>query len=323
MNWLRKLLVATATAGVMAVLAGGAIAYPDKPITIVVPFPPGGPTDVFARLIGEALQRELDNPVVVENRPGGGALIGTSAVANAEPDGHTLLFTASTHVISIQLRSDKPYDPIEDFAPISPVITYPFYLLASNDLEVENIGELIEYGRANPDELSFGSVGVGSGAHLVAELFNARAGIDAVHIPYNGASEFLVALQSGQIDYIFDSPGSATPYVQAGQMRGLAVTSEERWPLIPEIPTVGEEAIDGFEASLWLGLLAPGETPDEIVERLNGVVSSVLASESFSTRTEEMGFDVLSESTSAFRERLIADFEQWGAVIADGDISLD
>jgi tripartite-type tricarboxylate transporter receptor subunit TctC len=300
-----------------------ATAYPTKPIRLIVPFPPGGPTDVFARLVGQQLGEKLGQPVVVENRAGAATMIGSSLVARAPADGHTLLFTASTLVISVQLQKDKPFDPLKDFMPVSPILAYPFYLVVNNALPVTNVQELIAYGKANPGKLSYGSVGTGSGAHLVAETFKNQAGFEAVHIPYKGAAEFLQAVQTGQVHFVFDSPGSAQPTVAAGRARGLAVTSAKRWVTIPEVPTMQEAGLAGFEKGLWLGVLAPAGTPAEVVGRLHASMTEILQTPDVRARIEKAGFQVLSEPPEVFRKRLARDAEQWGEVIRRNRISAD
>ncbi len=317
------LLACSAFAASAAHAADPVAVYPSKPIKIIVPFSPGGPTDVYARLLGSKLQEKLGQPVVVENRAGGGAIIGTAAVARAPADGYTLLFTASTHVISVQLQKERQFDPVKSFAPVSTMLTYPFYLVVNNKLPVASVQELIAYGKANPGKLTYGSVGVGSGAHLMGEMFKSQAGIDALHVPYKGAAEFLQAVVAGQVDYVFDSPGSAQPLVNAGRVRGFAVTSPKRWPMVPNVPTMQESGLAGFEGALWLGLLAPAGTPDNIVQSLNTKVSEILRSSDVRTRIETGGFQVLSESPDAFRQRLVRDGQMWGEVIRRNHITAD
>lgn len=322
-HWKSWILVLMAIVTMPSLAATAVERYPERPIRIVVPFPPGGPTDIYARLVAQQLQEKTGQSVVVENRPGGGAIIGTSHVARSPADGYTLLFTASTHVISVLLHKDQPYDPIKDFAPISTVLTYPFYLVVNNDLPVNSVSELIDYGKAHPGRLNFGSVGIGSGAHLVAEMFNTQAGIQAVHVPYKGAAAFVQAVQAGEVDYIFDSPGSSQQLVDAGRIRGFAVTSPERWPLVPDVPTMAEAGIPDFEASLWLGLLAPANTPAEIVAYLNDQLTEILASEEISSRIQQAGFQVLRESTDDYAQRLERDMRTWGHVIETAKIEAE
>lgn len=307
----------------LAIPRADAQVYPDRPIRMVVPFPPGGPTDVYARVLGQAMQQRLGQPVIIENRPGGGAVIGTVSVARAPADGYTLLFTATTHVISVLTRRIPAYDPRGDFAPVSPMLTYPFYLVVTNRLPVQSVQDLIAHGRQNPGRLTYGTVGIGTGAHLVAEMFNNRAGIEAVHVPYRGAAEFLLAVQSGEVDYIFDSPGSAQPHVAAGRARGLAVTSPARWQSVPHIPTMAESGMPGFDASLWLGVFAPAGTPAPVIDRLSATVTEILAAPEMRLRIEQAGFEVLSESPSDFALRLQRDAQSWGEVIRANKITVE
>lgn len=203
------------------------------------------------------------------------------------------------------------------------MLTYPFYLVAKDPLPVANVQDLIAFGKANPGKLSYGSIGAGSGAHLVAEMFRSQAGFDALHVPYKGAAEFLQAVQTGQVDYVFDSPGSAQPTALARRARGLAVTSAQRWPTVPDMPTLDEAGLAGFESGLWLGVLAPAGTPNEVIDIRHQSIVDILKEPQMRARIEKSGFQVLSETPDEFQRRLVQDGRKWGEVIRRNRITVD
>jgi tripartite-type tricarboxylate transporter receptor subunit TctC len=231
--------------------------YPSKPVRIVLPFPPGGPSDVFVRLLAERLQTSLGQPFIVDYRPGATGIIGSTHVANAAADGYTLLFAPnSSHVIAPLLRSPHPYDPLQNFAPISQILTFPFYLIVNNDLPAKSVSDLVTLAKEQPGKLNFPSVGIGSGNHLINEIFRSTAGIKTVHVPYPGVAAMQKALMAGEVHYMFDSIGPSKPLVDAGRMRGLAITGKNRSPLLPETPTLEKSGFPGFDQVIWFGVFA-------------------------------------------------------------------
>jgi tripartite-type tricarboxylate transporter receptor subunit TctC len=241
--------------------------YPNHAVRVVVPFPPGGPTDTYARILADKLQTALGQSFVVENKPGATGIIGTSFVANAPADGYTLLFGAnSSHVISSLLQPQRPLDPLRVFRPLSMLLSFPLYLLLNNDVPAESVADLVALGKAQPGKLNMGSVGTGGAGHLAVEMFNKVAGISAVHVPYNGVSPAQVGLMAGEIE---ESIAGSQTLVDAGKLRGIAVTGRERSPALPNVPTLKETGYDGFEdLVVCLGMLAPAGTPEPIAKKL-------------------------------------------------------
>ena len=261
-----------------ATLAHAQTPYPTKPIRIVVPFPAGGTTDILARAVAQRLTETLGQPVVVDNRPGAGGNIGAELVAKAAPDGYTLLMgTVGTHAINASLYAKMPYDHVRDFAPVILVAGVPNVLVINPALPVNSVQELIAYGKANPGKLNFASSGNGTSIHLSAELFKTMTGVQMAHVPYKGSAPALVDLMGGQVQLMFDNLPSALPQIKAGKLKALAVTSAQRSSALPDVPTVIESGLPGFEASSWFGLLAPAGTPKDIIAKLNGEVAKWLA----------------------------------------------
>src|SRR5213075_859540 len=237
-------------------------AYPSKPIRFVVPYPAGGPLDTVARLLGQKVSESLKQPVVVDNKPGAGGNIGADAVAKSAPDGYTILMGAvATHAINPTLYANIPYDPIKDFQPVTQLASTPNVLIVNNSVPASNVREFIAYAKANPGKLNFGSGSTGSAGHLAGELFKAMAGVEMTHVPYKGAAPAMQDLIGGQIDLMFDNLASALGQVRAGKVRALAVTTAQRTALAPELPTIAESGLPGFDISTWFGVFVPAGTP--------------------------------------------------------------
>ena len=280
--WVRPgLRVASACAlaaiGCLLTDAGYAQAYPTRPIRLVVPFPAGGSLDVVARAIGQKLTEAWGQPVVIDNRPGAGGNIGADLVAKSAPDGYTILEGAlSTHAVNVSLYHKLPYDPIKDFAPITLVAITPNVLVLNRAFPVNSVSELITYAKAHPGALAFGSGSNGSAGHLAGELFKADTGIDMVHVPYKGGAPALQALLAGDTQLMFDNLANSTPQLKAGKLKALAVTTGKRSPLAPELPTLAESGLPGFDIYTWWGLLAPAGTRPEIIAKWNAEVARIL-----------------------------------------------
>jgi tripartite-type tricarboxylate transporter receptor subunit TctC len=255
----------------LAQKAGTGADYPNRPIRIVVPFTPGGQPDIFTRMIIPGLVESFKHQIIVDNRPGAGGSIGTKIVADAAPDGHTLLSVSSGHAINPFLYK-LPYDTVKSFAGVTRTYSAPFLLVASPSLPAKSVKELIELGKAKPGTLNFGSAGRGSGTHFAGEWFKHSAGIDAVHVPYRGIPEAITDLVAGRAHFFMAPIGSSAPLVRDGKLRGLGVSTLKRSPALPDIPTIAESGLPGFEWDSWGSLLAPAKTPRAIVERLNGEV---------------------------------------------------
>src|SRR5262245_49664422 len=250
-------------------------AFPSRTITIVVPYPPGGPIDALARLIAQEGASDLGQPIVVENRAGGAGIIGTNAVARAEPDGHTLVLgTNQTHATNQSLVKNCPYDAVKDFAPIAGIAAMPHVLIVRKSLDVTNVGDVVAMAKAKPGSLAFGSTGIGSGAHLACELFKTKAGIDMLHVPYKGLSPMLMELLGDRIDLsIAPLPGLIGQQIEQGTVRALALASAQRVPQLASMPTFAEAGVAGVEADAWSALFAPAKTPPAIIERLHRTVA--------------------------------------------------
>lgn len=295
--------------------------YPNRPIKVIVPFPPGGPTDNYARLIASKMSEDFKQPVVVENRAGGTGTPGTLAVMNAPADGYTLIFTSnSAHLISPLLKSPMPYDSVKDFSPLSMVIKYPMYLLTNSNLPVKNVTEFIQYAKTHPNQLNYSSVGIGSGGHLACELFNIAAGTNVVHVPYKGAAPAQAALIGGETQMFCDSVGNSQGMVNAGKMRGLALFSDKRSTVAVDVPTMGEMGLQGLAAYIWLGMLAPPNLPAEIQNKLNAELVKIMAMPDVSAFALKGGNDIVANTPAQFAQMMRDEKEVWAKVIREKNI---
>jgi tripartite-type tricarboxylate transporter receptor subunit TctC len=253
-------------------------AYPSKPVRLVVPFPPGGSTDIVARIVAQKLGERLGQQVVVENRGGAGGTIGTETVAKSAPDGHTLVLgTTSTHVVAPSVYQKIGYDPIKDFAPISLLAVTPYLLVVNPDLKVSSLKEFVGYVKARPGKLNYASAGTGSTTHLAMEMLKTEAGLYIVHIPYNGNGPAGTAVIAGQVEVLFGSLPAVLPHAKSGRVRPIAVGTPKRSPSLPDVPTVAESGFPGFDASLWLAIMAPAGTPPAVIDRLHKETLAAIA----------------------------------------------
>ncbi|HEX7892400.1 MAG TPA: tripartite tricarboxylate transporter substrate binding protein [Ramlibacter sp.] len=317
-------LAATAAAGTLAAGPAAAEAYPAKPITIVVPFAAGGTTDILARVVGDALKKELGQPVVVDNRAGAGGNIGGALAAKASPDGYTLFMgTVGTHAINAALYKKMPFDPIKDFAPLTRVAMVPNLLVANPSRPYKNVKELIAYAKAHPGKVSFGSSGNGSSIHLSGELFDTMAKVEMVHVPYKGSAPAVTDLIGGQIDIMFDNMPSAIQHVRSGKLRPIAVTTAKRSPELPDVPTIAEAGVPGYEATSWFGMFAPANTPAPIVTRLNTALVKVLADPEVKKKLAEQGAEPYGEKPEQFAEFIRKESAKWSQVVKASGASVD
>jgi tripartite-type tricarboxylate transporter receptor subunit TctC len=320
----RRLLGGLALAAVAVPLGAFAQAYPAKPITIVVPFAAGGTTDILARVIGQALTKDLGQSVIVDNRAGAGGNIGAQFAAKSPADGYTLFMgTVGTHAINQSLYKKLPFDPIKDFAPLTRVAMVPNLLVANPAKPYKNVKELIAYAKANPGKVNFGSSGSGSSIHLSGELFKAMAKVDMVHVPYKGSAPAVTDLLGGQIDVMFDNMPSAIQHVRNGRLRPLAVTTARRSPELPDVPTVAEAGVPGYEATSWFGMFAPAGTPAPVVARLNAALAKVLADPEVKKKLAEQGAEPYSEKPEQFAEFIRQETAKWSKVVKDSGASVD
>jgi tripartite-type tricarboxylate transporter receptor subunit TctC len=310
----RRLLLAGLSLGALCAPSRAADDYPTRPIRIVVPYAPGGSTDTIARIVGERIAKTLGQPVVIENKPGAASAIGSAAVARAAPDGYTLLLGTGTLAINKSRRKDLGYDVETDLAPVANAAGGPFLLLVHPDLKIRTVAELISYAKANPDKLSMASSGNGSTIHMSGELFKMMTGIKMTHVPYRGSAPALTDMIAGQVQVMFDNIPTSMEFVKSGKLRGLAVTSAARSPVLPDLPIVAD-FIPGFEATSWYGLGAPKGTPQEIVDKLNKEVAAMLANEKVRSRFLELGATTLSGSPADFAKLVADETEKWGKVV--------
>ena len=323
-----RILVLAALCVLAAVPARGqtndAAQYPNRTVRIVVPFPPGGPTDTYARIVADKLQEAFGQPFIVENKPGATGIIGTSFVANAPADGYTLLFGSnSSQVISSLLQPKPPFDPLKNFRPLSMLLYYPLYLLVNNDVPARTVAELVALAKAQPGKLNMGSIGTGSGGHLVIEMFKGAAGLETVHVPYKGVAPAQVALMGGEIQFLFDSIAGSQTLVAAGKMRGIAVTGRERSPVLPNMPTLKESGYDGFEdVVIWLGMLAPAATPDTIAKKLERELMRIARLPDVSKRIEESSSTAVGSSAEKFASFIARETPVWAGIIKANNIRL-
>ncbi|HEV7372158.1 tripartite tricarboxylate transporter substrate binding protein [Arenibaculum sp.] len=299
-------------------------AYPDRPVRVVVSFPAGGSVDIVARLVGQELSQALGQTFVVDNRSGASGGIGTDHVAKAAPDGYTLLMgSASSLAANVSLFPDLPYDPARDFAPVSLVALQPNMLVVHPSLPVRSVAELIAHAKAHPGAVAFGSAGAGTAQHLAGQLFRQRAGVDMLHVPYRGGAPALMDLIAGRVHVMFETIPTALQPVRAGQLRPLAVTTERRSTMMPDLPTVSEAGVPGYESRGWIGLVAPAGTPATIVDLLNRRTVEIVRKPEVTARLVDLGLEVVASSPAEFRDFIRAEIEAFRTVVRDAGIARD
>jgi tripartite-type tricarboxylate transporter receptor subunit TctC len=313
-----------ATAALLALTAAPAIAaIPDKPLRIVVPFAPGGGTDAITRTLAIGLAQALGQPVVVDNKPGAGTIIGSDAVAKSAPDGYTLLMATFAHAVNPALQPKLPYDTDKAFAPVALVGVSPNVLVVRADQPYKNVAELIAAAKAKPGKLTFASQGNGTSAHLAGELFKSLAKVDITHVPYRGAGPAMTDLLGGQVDMMFATAAAARPFVSAGKMRALAVTTAHRSPAYAGVPTLAEAGVAGYAAESWYGLYAAAGTPKDVIARLNDAVRQAAKAEAFVKQTQSEGLAVDVSTPEALERYVRAEELRWRKVVKDGNITTD
>ncbi len=318
------LAIAAALLTLTAAPAAAQPAYPSKPLRFIVPFPPGGATDIITRVIAQKLAEQVGQPVVVENRPGAGGAIGSELVAKAAPDGYTLLMaTTSTHSIGPTLNPKTPYNVERDFAPVSEVATSTNVLTVSPALGVGSVKALIAAAKAKPGQFNFASSGNGTIVHLTGELFKSMAGIDVVHVPYKGTALAQPDLMSGQVSMLFDNIVSAMPNVKSGKVKALAVTGRKRSTLLPELPTVIEAGVPGFASDAYFGVFVPAATPRPIVERLNRELAKALQSAEVREQLARQGAEPVGGTPAELAATVKAETEKWARVIKQANVKLE
>ena len=311
-TWLH--LAATALAAGAFGLAQAQV-YPTKPVKIIVPFGAGGPADIYARAVAQRLSEPLGQQVIVEDRPGAGSVVGTDVVAKSPADGYTLVMISNTHTINETLNPKLPYNLLRDFAPITQVNVMPNVLVVSPTARVNTVKELIALAKSMPDKLNYASSGSGTPYHLAAEMFKAMTDTQIVHIPHKASGEARASVLGGQVEMMFDSLPTTIQQIKAGKLKGLAITSARRSPLLPDMPTVAEAGVPGYEADLWLGLMAPAGTPAAIVNRLSEETVKILQRADVRANFLQQGTEPLGSTPAQFAAFLKADVEKWGKVV--------
>jgi tripartite-type tricarboxylate transporter receptor subunit TctC len=297
--------------------------YPSKPVRLVVPFAPGGSNDIMARLVGQKLGERLGQQFVVDNRPGASGIIGTDAAAKAAPDGHTVLMMSLTLAVNPSLYAKLPYDTEKDLLPVSLVASAPLMLVVHPSIPAQSVPEFLAYARANPDKLNFGSGGAGTTPHLAGEMVKSMAGLRMTHVPYKGGGPALADLVGGQIQLMLENIPSTLPYVKGGRLRALAVTGNKRSPLVPDLPTLDEAGLKGFEIVGWNGLFVPAGTPPQIVAKLHTETVKVLALPDVKERLATLGADGVGSSPEEFTAFVRAEVRKWAKVVKEAGIKLE
>ena len=298
--------------------------YPAKPVKLIVPFPPGGNTDIVGRLIAQKLTDGLGQQVYVENRGGAGGTIGAEAAAKSPADGYTLFFaTTGTLASAPSLQPDLRYDPVKAFAAISTLANAPVVVLVSAEVPVRSVKELIDTARAKPGQLKFGSAGTGHFVHLAGEMFKIAAGVDMLHVPYKGVNAALTDMLGGRIELMFDAPAQYEPHLQSGKVRALAVASAKRLARLPDVPTTSEAGLPGYELASWFGLAAPAGTPDDAVERVNAEVVKALAARDVVETLNKLGLEPAGSSPQQYASMIVEDLARWRRAVKAAGIKLD
>lgn len=314
MRWMARIgLVLLA----LAALAAPAVAqpYPSKPVRIVVPFGPGGPADVYARIIGNELTDAFGQQFIIDNRPGAGAVVGTDIAAKAAPDGYTLLMMSNTHTTNETLLAKKPYALMRDFTAVAPVNSSDLVMVVNPAVPAKTLGEFIALAKAEPGKLSYASSGPGTPYHMAGELFKAMTGTDILHIPHKGSGEARASVIGGHVSMMFDAVTAMKGHIDAGQVRALATTGEKRSTVLPDVPTANEAGVPGYEATIWLGIMAPAGTPPEIVAKLNAEIGRIIARPAIREAWARQGAVPMTMTPAAFTTYLQGDIDKWAGVV--------
>jgi tripartite-type tricarboxylate transporter receptor subunit TctC len=298
--------------------------FPSKPARMIVPYPPGGSADILARAIGAKVGEGLGQPVVIDNRPGAGTIIGTEATAKSAPDGYTfMLGTVSSHAINPALNARLPFDPVKDFTPLSLVASIPFAMIVHPSVPARSVQEFVALAKSKPGQLNYSSAGNGTSNHLAGELLKSMAGVDLVHVPYKGSAPALNDLIAGQVSLMFDLVLTAAPHIKSGAVRGLAVTGTQRSAVLPELPTVAETGLPGYEVSAWFGIFAPAGVPQPVAKRLNAEFVKVMQQPDLKQRLASLGADPLTSTPEEFSTYLRSEIDKWAKVVKASGMKVD
>lgn len=319
----RRLMQGVALAATLSATGAMAQAWPARPITLIVPFPAGGTTDVLARALGERLQQSLGQPVVIESKPGAGATIGADFVAKSRPDGYTLLVGAVHHTIATSVYKKLPYDFQKDLAPLTTIAMVPNVLVVNATTPVKNVNELVALLKADPAKANYGSNGNGTAQHLIGTQFQNNTGAKLTHIAYKGSGPLATDLLGGQILMTFDTITPVLPHIKAGKLRPLAVTTATRAPALPDVPTLDEAGLKGFNIGTWFGVLAPAATPKDIQARLNSEMVKIIKSPEFRQRMADIGADPIGDTQEQMAQTIKAETEKFGKLVKDANVVID
>jgi tripartite-type tricarboxylate transporter receptor subunit TctC len=297
--------------------------YPSKPVHIIVPFAAGGPADIYGRFLAQRLQESLDQPFVVEDKPGAGSIIGTDAVAKSPADGYTLLLMSNTHTVNESLISKKPFDLMRDFVPVAPINYSDLVLVVHPSVKANNLKELIALAKANPKGMNYASSGPGTPYHMAGELFKAMAGIDVVHVPYKGSSGARTDILGGQVQMMFDAITTMAPNVRSGKLKAFGTTGKTRSSVLPDTPTIAEAGVPGYESTIWLGLMAPAGTPKAIVDKLNAEIAKIVAKPEVKKAWQAQGAEPMSMSPEQFAQYVRDDITKWARVVKISGAKVD
>jgi tripartite-type tricarboxylate transporter receptor subunit TctC len=310
---------------VLGLLSSASLAqnYPDHPVKVVVPFAVGGSADVYGRFIAAKLSETMGQPFVIENRPGAGAVIGTDAVAKSAPDGYTVLVMSNTHTVNETLIPKKPYDLLRDLAPVTGINSQDLLLVAAPGVKASNLREFIALAKKEPGKLNYASSGPGTPYHLAGELFKHMAGVDIVHVPHKGSDQARTAVLGGQVDMMFDAISTIVSHVNAGKLKALGTTGKNRSAVTPNIPTVSEAGLPGYEATIWLGLMAPAATPRPILERLSGAVNKVINAPEVKENWSKQGALPMGMTPDEFGKFVRDDVTKWAKLVKDTGMKVD
>jgi tripartite-type tricarboxylate transporter receptor subunit TctC len=289
--------------------------YPARPVKIIVPFAAGGPADIYARFLAQRLEAALGQPFIVDDRPGAGSVIGTDAAAKSAPDGHTLLLMSNTHTVNESLVPNKPYALLRDFVPVAPVNYSDLVLVVHPSVAANNLAELLALAKSKPGKLNYASSGPGTPYHMAGELFKAMAGLDIVHVPYKGSSQARTDTLGGQVDMMFDAVTTMSEFAKAGKVRALATTGKARSSVLPNVPTMSEAGVPGYETVIWLGVMAPKGTPPEIVRRLNTEITTIVGRSDVRDEWARQGAVAMKMNPEEFGRYIVDDIAKWERIV--------
>jgi len=322
---MKRLFGAIAAFSILLASGGHLLAqgWPNRPIRMVVPYTPGGYTDLMARLVGQKISEALGQPIVFENKPGANAIIGTDVVAKAAPDGYTFGTVIAAHAVNATLNPKLPYDTLKDFSYVSLMSVAPLIMIAHPSLPANNVKELVALAKTKPGQLNFASSGVGAAAHLTMEMFKSRTGVEMQHIPYKGTAGALQDTVGGQINVMFDIVGPLMPQVRSGNAKAIVVTAKERIPAAPDVPTMAEQGVPDFISGTWAGIIAPAGTPKEIVDRVAAEAKKALADPAMKAKLAEQGIVAVGDGPDEFRVFVTDEISRWSKVITDAGIKME